>query len=744
MGGGTGSWPGGFGRWARCALAAGLGGFALAAFSLAPTASAGTISVTNLNDSGPGSLRAAITEAAANETIALPAGQITLTSGPLAFSKNLTISGDGASSSVISGNNASRVFTITGTPTVTLRELTVTRGNNPKGGGISASGTLTLDGVVVSANHAGGGGAEGSGGGIEFIGAGALSLTESSVTENTAGGGTLGTGFGGGIEYLPTANLQSFTLTLTRSSVSRNRAGGGGTESAGFGGGIDASPGTEGGSVTIDVNESSVSENTAGGGGTEAEGFGGGLELSSGGKNNTLTLSIDHSAVTGNTAGGGGTKASGIGGGLGFASGGAGVEQTLTIANSTVSANGAGGAGTAANGSGGGVLFGIGTANLSHVTVANNSAGGSGGTASGGGLSLQSVGSGGIGNSIVAANSGGNCATAVPSAGDNVDDGMTCGFSGAGDKSATDAKLGPLGEHGGATLTQMPLAGSPAIDGGDAATCPPSDQRGVSRPQGGGCDIGAVEVQSPSATTSSTVSGLGTESATVGGNVNPNFSQTSYHVDYGTSTTYGSFTAVASAGEGGARQAVSATLTKLQPATLYHFRVVAVNAAGTSVGGDQTFTTIRTSAAVPTLFSVPIKSPSLSSASLTNRRFRVGKKSTAISARKVPVGTSFRFRLSALARVQITITRSAKGLRRGRGCVAPTSKLKQAHAKGCTRTLTVGKLTRSNLRAGTNAIVFSGRIGKRALSPGTYKALLSASNVGGRSRPVALSFTVVR
>jgi hypothetical protein len=727
---------------ARWALAASLGSFVLAGAWLAPAASAGTISVTNLNDSGAGSLREAILGAAANETIALPAGQITLTSGPLAFSKNLTISGSGSGASVISGNDSSRVFTITGTPTVTLSGLTVTHGNNPKGAGISAAGTLTLEGVVVSANHAGGGGAEGSGGGIEFIGAGALNLTESSVTENTAGGGTLGAGFGGGIEYLPSANVQSFTLTLMRSSVSRNRAGGGGTESSGFGGGIDASPGTEGGSIEISLTESNVSENVAGGSGAEADGFGGGVELSSGGKSNTLTLSADRSAVTGNTAGGDGTEASGFGGGFDFTSGGTGVVQTLTVANSTVSANSAGGAGTAANGLGGGISFGTGTATLSHVTVANNTAGGSGGTAIGGGLNLESIGGGSVENSIVAANSGGNCATAVPSAGHNIDDGTTCGFTGAGDKSATDAKLGPLGEHGGLTLTQMPLTGSPAIDGGDGATCPPSDQRGVVRPQGGGCDIGAVEVQLPNATTSPSVSGLGTESATLGGSVNPNYSQTSYHVDYGTSTAYESFTAVANAGEVGTSQAVSASLTKLKPATLYHFRVVAVNAAGTAVGGDQTFTTSRAPAALPIV--AALKAPALSSVSLTNKRFRAGKKNTAVSARKAPVGTSFRFRLSALASVQLTITHSAKGLRRGRSCVVPTKKLTRAHAKSCTRTLTVGALTRANMRAGADAIPFSGRIGSRPLRPGAYRVVLSASNAGGRSPPVPLSFTVVR
>jgi hypothetical protein len=39
------------------------------------------------------------------------------------------------------------------------------------------------------------------------------------------------------------------------------------------------------------------------------------------------------------------------------------------------------------------------------------------------------------------------------------------------------------------------LRGSPAINAGNNATCPTTDQRGVTRPQGGVCDIGAFEVQ---------------------------------------------------------------------------------------------------------------------------------------------------------------------------------------------------------------------------------------------------------
>ena len=48
--------------------------------------------------------------------------------------------------------------------------------------------------------------------------------------------------------------------------------------------------------------------------------------------------------------------------------------------------------------------------------------------------------------------------------------------------------------NGGQTDTAAPVPGSPAIDHGDTAACPPTDQRGVTRPQGPACDIGAVEL----------------------------------------------------------------------------------------------------------------------------------------------------------------------------------------------------------------------------------------------------------
>jgi hypothetical protein len=59
-----------------------------------------------------------------------------------------------------------------------------------------------------------------------------------------------------------------------------------------------------------------------------------------------------------------------------------------------------------------------------------------------------------------------------------------------------DPMLGVLGDHGGGTQT-MPLnAGSSAIDAGEDATCTATDQRGVARPQGSHCDIGAYEAES--------------------------------------------------------------------------------------------------------------------------------------------------------------------------------------------------------------------------------------------------------
>jgi len=63
----------------------------------------------------------------------------------------------------------------------------------------------------------------------------------------------------------------------------------------------------------------------------------------------------------------------------------------------------------------------------------------------------------------------------------------------ASDLVIADAQIGPLANNGGPTLTHALSPGSPAIDAADDAVCPATDQRGVTRPQGAHCDIGAYE-----------------------------------------------------------------------------------------------------------------------------------------------------------------------------------------------------------------------------------------------------------
>ena len=101
--------------------------------------------------------------------------------------------------------------------------------------------------------------------------------------------------------------------------------------------------------------------------------------------------------------------------------------------------------------------------------------------------------------------------------------------------------------------------------------------------------------QLPSAATGG-VSARTSSSATIAGSVDPDGLQTGYLVEFGKTTSYGHSSAITSAGAGQSNLAVLATVNALRPRTLYHYRVVAINAAGTAVGADRTF---RTRAAPP-------------------------------------------------------------------------------------------------------------------------------------------------
>ncbi len=275
-----------------------------------------TLTVTSAGDSGAGSLRAAIDAAQSgdtivfaptlsypkkkgNQTASTTPGTITLTSGQLLLTKNLTIQGPGTAQLAISGNagsppirrgntlipTSSRVFEIAPNATVTLTGLTITKGY---GSGMLNQGTLTVTGCTISA------GSSGAGGGISNRG-GTLTVSGCTVSGNSAlyeGGGIWN---GGG------------TVTISNCTFSGNASR--------FGGGIF----NAGGAVTI--SNSTLSANRA----FHADypwsgGDGGGIYNSSG------TLTLSNSILSGNTA----DPFFGSGGGIYNGSGGA-----VTVQNSS-------------------------------------------------------------------------------------------------------------------------------------------------------------------------------------------------------------------------------------------------------------------------------------------------------------------------------------------------------------------------------------------------------------------------
>ena len=94
----------------------------------------------------------------------------------------------------------------------------------------------------------------------------------------------------------------------------------------------------------------------------------------------------------------------------------------------------------------------------------------------------------------------------------------------------------------------------------------------------------------PPTVATGSASGIGTGSATVSGTVNANGEAATYHFDYGTSTNYTSQT-ISEPISSTTAELVDAGLTGLSPNTVYHYRIEATDAWGTSYGTDQTFTT---------------------------------------------------------------------------------------------------------------------------------------------------------
>ena len=105
-----------------------------------------------------------------------------------------------------------------------------------------------------------------------------------------------------------------------------------------------------------------------------------------------------------------------------------------------------------------------------------------------------------------------------------------------------------------------------------------------------GADATFVTSSAPSVTTDDATS-IAPTSARLNGSVTPNGLSTTWYFQYGTSTSYGSKTSSHSAGSGTTAQKESVAVSNLKRTTVYHFRIVASNSSGTTVGADRTFTT---------------------------------------------------------------------------------------------------------------------------------------------------------
>lgn len=449
---------------------------------------------------------------AGNYTITLAGSELPV------VTTTIIINGNGVTNTVLQANvnpnvATNRIFQVTDTGNLTLDNLTIRNGR---------------------CNGACGGLFGGSGGGILNIG-GVLTVTNSTLSNNSV------RLFGGGISNYG-------TLTVMNSTFSSNSAGSGGGISNEFGtltmmnsvlSGNSAS--TDGGTIlnfsTLTVTSSTLFGNTAGtaGGGIYNTSTGtliitdstlsGNSATDGAGIYNTGTLEVINSKIISNSAydWGGGIKNNG----------------PLTVSNSTFSDNYAdtyGGAifnglggmlllthSTLSNNQayeGGGMTILNGTVTVVNSTLANNSAfndygggvynyGGalaitnstlSGNSAPDGGGIYNRIGSTNLYNTLVVNSpSGLNCVQAggtITADSANLDTDGTC--DNATQKISSQVNLQLLADNGGATQTMALGTGSVAIDAGDPTICANSsvnneDQRGVARPQGVGCDIGAYE-----------------------------------------------------------------------------------------------------------------------------------------------------------------------------------------------------------------------------------------------------------
>jgi len=104
---------------------------------------------------------------------------------------------------------------------------------------------------------------------------------------------------------------------------------------------------------------------------------------------------------------------------------------------------------------------------------------------------------------------------------------------------------------------------------------------------------GAAAAATRPAVTTGSAKDVGYAAALLTGTVNPNAADSSYYFQYGPTKAYGAQSPIGDAGAGTKDVTVDLPISGLQPITVYHYRLVAVNASGPTLGSDRTFTTTK-------------------------------------------------------------------------------------------------------------------------------------------------------
>ncbi len=333
------------------------------------------------------------------------------------------------------------------------------------GGGIYLNNsTLFLTSSSVYSNTA-----VNANGGAIFNNNGGVIVSNSAITSNVAISNSNSNGLGGGI-------YNYGALIIENSNLSDNRAG------------------TRGGAILAITSTATIMNSTFSGNHAQGAFGGGGILLWFG-----SVMNLDRTSLYGNDS----SSAGGAIGNLGtmtitnssiytntaYGAGGIYNLGTLTMTNSTIANN------RAANADGGGIYNASLINSPSLITITNSTIAGNSASATGGGIFNANMVTVTLTNTIVAnntASAGANCSGTIMDGGKNLqwNPNTGCGFALA----AGDPKLAPLSNYGGPTKTMALFVGSAAIDTGNDAACPSTDQRGIPRPQGAHCDIGAYEV----------------------------------------------------------------------------------------------------------------------------------------------------------------------------------------------------------------------------------------------------------